>query len=629
MLRPSIRLLLAIVASVSLLLAGSAGVASADRGHGKGKQAHGQHVKHDKSKAHKKGKKSRKHGKRHSGRGDFTLTILHNNDGESSLLPGEVDGAEYGGIARFVTKVGAERREAGKRSYDRGESRRRGVVTLNSGDNFLAGLTREASNEAGVDYDARAVQLVGYDALGIGNHEFDFGPGVFADFAEAVQSGRKTLPLVSANLDFSTEPSTADLDQLVPSTIVKERGERIGVVGLTTDELDQVSSPGDIGIGDDLAGIAQAQVDRLERKGVDKIVLVSHLQGLQSELDLVGSLSGVDVVIGGGGDEILAEPGDDLVPGDEENIFGDYPQLAEDADGDTVPVVTTPGNYRYVGVLQVTFDRKGEVIDIDGDDSGIEVVDESSRPDREAVRTIEEPVAEARAELEAEVVASTEVVLDNARAVKRVREANLGNLIADAHLAGASEQASELGLSTPQVFFMNGGGIRGEDLDVPVGDISVADTFSLQPFGNFLSVAEDVPFQTIRDIVENGVDDGVGTEDGGFIQVSDGTEVLINLDGTVESLVLADGTVVVDGGATQSGTATIAQLNFSAGGGDGQPDLSEVPGVTVTQTPLGDQVSLRNFLEATGTVTAAEYPRAGEGRILFNNPGGPGQDPAN
>jgi 5'-nucleotidase len=409
---------------------------------------------------------------------------------------------------------------------------------------------------------------------------------------------------------------------------VRERGERIGVVGLTTPTLREISSPGSVEIGQDLAGIAQAQVDALTERGVDKVVLVSHLQGLQSEIDLVSSLRDVDVVIGGGGDEILAEPGDALVPGDEEEIFGPYPQLATDADGVEVPVVTTPGNYRYVGTLQVTFDRNGAVLDIDVQDSGLEVVEESTRANRRAVRTVESPVAAARAELEAEVVAATEVVLDNSRAFKRVREANLGNLIADALLAGAEQQAADLGLPTPQVFLVNGGGIRGEDVDIPVGDISVADTFSLQPFGNFVSIAQDVPYASIRQIVENGLASGVGVPDGGFIQVSEGTRVLINPDGTLESMVLADGTEVVSGGVTQTGTATIAQLNFSAGGGDGQPDLTAEPGVNVTQTPLGDQASLRAYLEGLGTVTQAEYPREGEGRILFVTDGGPSQDPS-
>ena len=564
-------------------------------------------------------------GRHHHGRDSLTLTIIHNNDGESSLLPSEIEGVEYGGIARFVTEVRQERWQSFF-NWDPGESRRRGVVTLNSGDNFLAGLTREASNEAGIDYDARAVRLIRYHALAIGNHEFDFGSSTFAGFAEAVQPRWGTLPLVSANLDFSNDPATRHLDQLVPSTVLRVRGERIGVVGLTTETLREISSPGLVEVDPNLADVAQAEIDRLTGLGINKIILVSHLQGIESEIALVSSLRNVDVVIGGGGDEILADEGDELVPGDEEEIFGSYPQIGVDADGNDVPVVTTPGNYRYVGVLQVTFDRDGEVIDVDTDDSGLEVVDETTRPNRRAVRTIEDPVAAARAELEAQIVATTEVVLDNSRAVKRVREANIGNLIADAHLAGSTEQATALGLPAPQVFFMNGGGIRGEDLDVPIGDISVADTFALQPFGNFLSIAENVDFAEIRAIIENGLASGVGSQDGGFIQVSDGTQVVINADGTVAELTLADSTVVVTGGVTQTGTATIAQLNFSIGGGDGQPDLTNTPGVTVTQTPLGDQVSFRNYLESIGTVTAADYPNAGEGRILFNCGGAPQQD---
>lgn len=553
-----------------------------------------------------------------SGRPAFTLTILHNNDGESSLLPREIDGVEYGGIARFVTKVRRERFRA-MRNWDPGESRRRGVVTLNSGDNFLAGPIREVSNAAGIDYDARAVRLVRYDALGIGNHEFDFGSLPFARFAEAVQPRVGFLPLVSANLDYSNDPATDDLRQLVRSTYVwTRRGERIGVVGLTVATLREISSPGLVEVVQDLAAIAQDEIDALTAQGIDKIVLVSHLQGIQSEMDLVALLQDVDVVIGGGGDEILARPGDRLVPGDDEEVFGTYPQIAIDADGNEVSVVTTPGNYRYVGVLQVTFDGDGKVIGIDEEDSGLAIVDETVRATRLALAGIERPVSTALAELESLTVATTEVVLDNSRAVKRVREANVGNLIADAHLAGATEQATRLELPMPEVFFMNGGGIRGEDLDIPIGAISVADTFSLQPFGNFVSIAEDVDYADVRAIVENGLASGVGVQDGGFIQVSRGTRVVIDADGAVSDLVLANGAVVVSDGITQAGTATIAQLNFSIRGGDGQPDLSTTPGVTVTQTPLGDQVSLRRYLESIGTVSEADYPSAGEGRILFD-----------
>ena len=134
----------------------------------------------------------------------FTLTILHNNDGESSLLPTEVDGVEYGGVARFQSKVDQLRAQAGQSSYDEGEARRRGVVLLNSGDNYLPGATFQASQQDGAPfYDAVAVDLLGYDALGIGNHEFDFGPATFARFVRSVPG----VPFVSANLDYSGEPT--------------------------------------------------------------------------------------------------------------------------------------------------------------------------------------------------------------------------------------------------------------------------------------------------------------------------------------------------------------------------------------------------------------------------------------
>ncbi len=179
-------------------------------------------------------------------RADFTLTILHNNDGESSLLPTTVDGVEYGGIARFQRKVNRLRRRSHS-TYDRGESRKRGVVLLNSGDNYLAGTTFQASEEEGAPfYDGIAVRLLRYDVLGIGNHEFDFGPETFARFVETVD--RRT-PFVSANLDFSASPSLAGHvgRSLVSSTVVRERGEKIGVVGLTTPSLPTISSPGDEG----------------------------------------------------------------------------------------------------------------------------------------------------------------------------------------------------------------------------------------------------------------------------------------------------------------------------------------------------------------------------------------------
>ncbi len=567
-------------------------------------------------------------------RPDFTLTILHNNDGESSLLPTVVDGVEYGGIARFQRKVD-ELRLRSFFNYDRGESFKRGVVLLNSGDNYLAGTTFQASQEPGAPfYDALAVKGLRYDALAIGNHEFDFGPATLARFVGEVGGG---TPFVSANLDYTNEPALAGLagSRLVSSTVIRERGEKIGVVGLTTPSLPTISSPGGVEVLTDLAGIAQTQIDALTGSGIDKIILISHLQGLQSEIALTGLLRDVDVVIGGGGDEVLADAGDPLFPADADDIFGTYPQLAVDATGGEVPIVTTPGNYRYVGALEVTFNRNGEVVGVDTNDSGIQLVTNSGPG---AVgesflqkRFVQEPVAAFVSALAADIIGESGVVLDCERSEVRGVETNCGNLIADAVLSTAQARAAAFGVDAPQVAIQNGGGIRGE-IDQGVGPISVADTFRLAPFGNFVAVAEDVPAETLRQIIEEGAIALPASGDGGFVHLA-GAAVVIDTSfparvadqntgvqstpgQRVRELVLSDGTELVTGGVTQDVTVDVAGLNFSLNGGDAYP------AVPFTTLGISDQQSLQSYLEGPlgGVVTETQYPRGGQGRITIVTP---------
>jgi 5'-nucleotidase len=572
-------------------------------------------------------------------RPDLTLTILHNNDGESSLLPtlldtdGDgVEDTEFGGIARFQRKVDTLRIESFG-SWDPGESFRRASVLLNSGDNYLPGTTFQASQQEGAPfYDGIAVALLRYNALAIGNHEFDFGPSELRRFVDTV----RRVPFVSANLDYSGEPTLADLagDRLVKSTIIRAGRRKIGVVGLTTIELPTISSPGGVEVLTDLANLAQDEVDRLTAADVGIIILQSHLQGIESEKALVAELRGVDVVIGGGGDEVLADPGDELFPGDADDIFGAYPQLSTDLDGKQIPVVTTPGNYRYVGFLQLTFDRNGEILSIDSEDSGIRLV---TNKGPEAVGEslvqkvlVQNPVAEFEAELAATIIGTSEVDLDCERSEVRGVESNCASLIADAHLATARAQAAAFGLDSPQVALQNGGGVRGE-IDQLAGDISISDTFRLQPFGNFVAIAEDVPAETLRQIIEEGAIRLPASGDGGFVHVSAGT--ILEIDTSfpardadqntgeqfapgerVRTLILDDGTVVVENGVTQPVTVDLAGLNFSLNGGDAYP---AVPNTTVGVT---DQQSLQDYIENTlgGVVTAAEYPRGGEGRITID-----------
>jgi len=274
---------------------------------------------------------------------------------------------DFGGVAHFATVVQREKWAASSGGVAEEKS---GVIMVSSGDNFLAGPEFTAGLRVGTFYDAWALDLIGYDAIALGNHDFDFGPEVLANFIKQVSDSQ--APFLSSNLDFSGEALLQDLfDQgrIAESVVVQKNGVRIGIIGATTPNLRFISSPRNVRIISDVAGEIQAEVERLEAAGINKIVLISHLQGINAEIALVGQIDGVDVVVAGGGDELLANKLDLPVPGDEEP-FGPYPMITKDMDGTDVPVVTTSGQYGYLGKLVVTFDGDGNLIDIDEEASG-------------------------------------------------------------------------------------------------------------------------------------------------------------------------------------------------------------------------------------------------------------------
>ena len=150
----------------------------------------------------------------------FSLTVLHNNDGESQLINAGSGIEDFGGVARFATLVDELRHDA---DHAPGKS---ASLLLSSGDNFLAGPEFKASQEKGVPFfDSTAIKLIGYDAMAIGNHEFDFGPDTLADFIEGIDG---QLPFVSANLDFSGEPrlqALVDQGIIVNSLVVTKKNQ--------------------------------------------------------------------------------------------------------------------------------------------------------------------------------------------------------------------------------------------------------------------------------------------------------------------------------------------------------------------------------------------------------------------
>lgn len=569
----------------------------------------------------------------------FWLTILHNNDGESQVVNAGSGLEDFGGAARFKAVVDAEKWDATHGPWTQ-RGAKRGVVMISSGDNFIASPEFNASLDKGVPfYDTIAMELIGYNAVNLGNHDFDFGPDVLADF---IAGYTNPPPYLAANLDFGGEPrlqAYVDAGVIVPATILHERGERIGVIGIDTPSLPFISSPRNVTVSDDLVNIVQGQIDKLQAMGVDKIILAAHLQTITGELALAEDLRGIDVIIAGGGDELLANPGDLLLPGDEGLIWGAYPQIAFNADGQMVPVVTTSGEYRYVGKLVVGFDKAGRVVAIDeersgpvrvatGDCNGYLPCDDAVEPDPVMQAMVVDPVEAYLSALGQAVIGVSEVDLDGLRGSVRTMETNEGNLIADALRWQAGELAASFGVPLPDVALQNGGGIRNNTI-IEAGDITLLDTFDMLPFANFLSLVPGVPRAQFKEILENAVS-RVELVDGRFAQISGfsytwdpaGTPQLLNDDGTVATpgtrvvdVVLDDGTVIVSGGAVVDGPPlNVATIDFLAQGGDQYP----FRGAPYTTLGVTYQLALANYIEVglSGLISAADYPWEGEDRIV-------------
>jgi 5'-nucleotidase len=597
---------------------------------------------------------------------DYSITILHNNDGESRLTSYTDALSEYGGVARFKTLFDDTR--------DFYESLNHGVVSIYAGDSFLAGPSFQASLDSGSPgnrtfYDALAISRIGYDASILGNHEFDFGPDVLAEFIGDAQTTNTTTYL-SANLDFSGEAAlqTHVTNGLIAPTKMitvntADGAKKIGIIGVTTDSLGFISSPGAVTVSSVAAAI-NTQIANLQLAGADHIVLGSHLQGLSTDNALVSSLNpGIDLIIAGGGDEILRDPSavspttnhgagapasivdTGLIPGDTPatlsggltGVPNDYPlsSTVTDGGGNAIPIVTTGGNYGYLGRVTLNFDTNGNLIAVDNSSGPQRVASTTAdpvngvAPDADVNTESVVPVQNFIAGLAANDLADTSVtLLHGGSSTIRSRETNLGDLVADGILHAAKQNAGKFGVDSPTIALVNGGGIRA---NINAGNVTQLSTFSVSPFGNFVSVVEDVKLSDLKLLLENAYSRtsdsaapglNVVGGDGRFAHLS-GLSVVYDIrnpgfmfdaNGAVTvgptrildiylggMLVLHDGVWLVDPMTT---TVDIATLAFSASGGDqwfrtaiggSSTYLSQLYGFT--SLGLTDQNALQQYIE--------------------------------
>jgi 2',3'-cyclic-nucleotide 2'-phosphodiesterase (5'-nucleotidase family) len=617
------------------------------------------------------------------------IQILHASD-----LEGGVEA--IGSAPNFAAIVQALENDAATQSVP--------SFLLSAGDNYIPGPFFSAAADGSVRtvlrnvlgnpgaregvgrVDIAIMNVLGFDASAIGNHEFDAGTSIMREIVgtDIRDSNNDTVldearwlgaqfPYLSSNLDFAADgslsglftpsllPNTAfqgslaDLagaaaaPKLARATTVTTGGVTIGVVGATTPIVATISSTGGVvvenpGAGTNdmalLAQIVQPQIDALELAGVNKIVLVSHLQQLALEQQLVPLLSGVDVVIAGGSDTLLADGTDVLAPGDV--AAGAYPIVATNLDGEPTLIVSTAGEYSYVGRLVVDFDVDGVVVpgSVVAAESGAYASESTtvqalwgdlvapfaSGTKGDLVQQLVDAVRQVVIVKDGAILGRTNVFLEGRREFVRTEETNLGTLTATANLAVARQFDP-----TVVVSHKNGGGIRaaigaidgttGELLPPGAnpesgklaGEISQLDVENALRFNNGLTLVT-LTRQQLREVLEHAVAQSTpGATPGRFAQVGN---IVFSFDPTlpVGARVRTAGIatpsywkagflpVFVFGGVTiGEAPVRMVTLNFLADGGDGYP----FPDFIAANPAFADRVDLLTAGLPAGSATFA------------------------
>jgi 2',3'-cyclic-nucleotide 2'-phosphodiesterase/3'-nucleotidase/5'-nucleotidase len=509
------------------------------------------------------------------------------------------------------------------------------TLTVHSGDIIIPGPRFYAAEQSAVrdvtgsnepgHVDVAFANAMGVQAGTIGNHELDAGPAEFFDAAFSLNEVASDFPWLSANIDFSKDGSFSSViandgedvstlrGKVAKSAVAIVGGQKIGIVGAATPTLPTITSTGDLIVLpsveftiDELAGEIQPAVDALKAQGINKIILLAHMQQISVEKGLAEILDGVDIIVAGGSNTRMGNSNNTLFEGD--NAFAEaYPFSTTSASNEPVLVVNVDGDYKYLGRLVVDFSDKG-VIDLNSIDETESGAYASTADNVAALGGIPNPTVVAIrdavngviSEQFGNVVGYTNVYLDGRRAQVRTEETNLGSLSADANLWYANLLNPDD--KSVDISLKNGGGIRTEigSAVLPGGSTDPKDIVFSPPTGNTLSEGNlravfrfdnglsriSLTAAELKEVIEHGVaETALGATPGRFPQVGGMKftyDPLRNPGDRVRSLIVtgADGagndTVVTNGALVGDETRTynMVTLDFLAGGGDGYPFAS-------------------------------------------------------
>jgi 5'-nucleotidase / UDP-sugar diphosphatase len=525
---------------------------------------------------------SPKHGKNHhKNNRTFNLSLMHTNDSHARL----------DNVAKKVTAV----KEVRAAKPD--------ALLLDAGDVFSGTLY---FNEFKGQADLEFMNLLDYDLMTFGNHEFDLGASPEGHQALADFVKNADFPFVSSNVDFTNDEKLRNLykgydfrpkDGNIYSSVVKKvNGEYVGFIGLTTEETNDISSPENV-VFENYIKAATKEVKLLKHLGVNKIVAITHLgfddnPAYDNDLELAKYVDGIDVIVGGHSHTQLNEPV--VVSTDEKG-----------KEKDPTVIVQAYQYNDFLGTLDVSFNKKGKVIAHDGE--LIKIADKAADPEAaELLKKYSTKVAEIKN-------TPTGGIAENALLAPRTNDVGpsirnqefpLGNLITD----GMLDKAKEFNPNAVMAF-QNGGGIRAT---IDQGDITYGDVLTTLPFGNTLATMK-LTGAEIKQALEHSVSQAP-KESGGFLHVS-GLKFTYDSTQAAGSRVLtmevrnADGTYTAINPAQEYVIATNA---FTAKGGDGYTVFKTAyEQGRVTDLGASDWENLRDYVAELGTVNPVI-----EGRIV-------------
>lgn len=434
--------------------------------------------------------------------GEFTIVYLNDVHGHIEPFKRFRAKEEVGALAKAAVYIEELRKE------------KTNILLLAAGD-MIHGTT-EVNFFGGLPV-IEVMNHMGFDAMAIGNHEFDFGQDRLFELAQAAK-----FPFLSANVARADDTLLFD-----DCTVFDVGGVKVGVFGLTTVDTPITTHPKNV-IGLkflDAAAIAGKMVDAFSGQ-VDVIICLSHL-GIDADVALATAVPGIDVIVGGHSHTALAQPR---------------------AIGKTL--IVQAGEWaEYVGVLDVSA-AGGKIASFHGELVKMTAEMPGPAPD-DPIAVMTASYKAAMAGKMAVVVGSTSAPLDGESSHVHTRSTNLTNLITDAirEFSGAD------------VVMINGGGIRAS---INPGDITVRDIYNVLPFADKVVVIELTGDKIIA-ALEHGLRK-YPEGNTGFCQVS-GMTVRFDSEKPAGSRVVD--VLVAGKPITADELYTVATNDFMAAGGDG------------------------------------------------------------